>query len=77
MVIIKKLVWECPFCNAETIKVVVRPTVTTIKRTGMRSGKKTQLIRSKGEILILSEECSNCKAKKNDIIKKYKEIGYV
>ncbi|MEM5811604.1 MAG: hypothetical protein QW641_02205 [Candidatus Aenigmatarchaeota archaeon] len=74
---IRKLVWECPFCNAETIKVVIRPTVTVVKRTGMRSGKKTQILKSKGETLVLSERCSNCNKSREEITKKYKEIGYI
>ncbi|MCS7123003.1 MAG: hypothetical protein RMJ17_00270 [Candidatus Aenigmarchaeota archaeon] len=74
---IRKLIWECPFCSAETIKVAIRPTVNIVKRTGMRSGKKTQLIKSSGETIILSEECSNCKKSRKEIMKKYKEIGYI
>ena len=73
----RKEIWECPFCNQETIKVIVRPTVAIVKRTGLRGGRKTQMFRSKGETLILSEKCSNCGKSNEEIVKKYKEIGYV
>lgn len=74
---LRKEIWECPFCNTETIKVAIRPATMLVKRTGMRSGRKTQRIRFKGEIIILSEECSNCKKQRKEIIEKYKEMGYV
>ena len=60
-------IWFCPFCQKQTIKVFYRPSFKkkiTIRGSG-QSGSKA--VRTKPELTILSEKCSNCGKTKSEI----------
>jgi hypothetical protein len=77
MVFLQREVWECPFCEAETIEVVVRPATYVAKRSAVRGGRKTSYHKVRQDVVILSENCSNCGKKKEEIEKKFREMKII
>jgi hypothetical protein len=77
MAFLQKEVWECPFCEVETIEVVVRPTTYVAKRSAVRGGRKTSYHKVGQEVVVLSEACQNCGKKKEEVEKKWKEMGII
>jgi len=75
MPFLQKEIWECPFCEAETIEVLIRPTTYVAKRSAVRGGRKTSYHKVKQEVVVLSEACPNCGKKKDEIEKKWREMG--
>ena len=65
--------WPCPFCGKGIIEVLIRPSVLSAKRTACRAGKSTSLRRTKEEVVVLTEKCSNCGKSKEEIEKKWRE----
>jgi len=77
MVFLQREVWECPFCEAETIEVVVRPATYVAKRSAVRGGRKTSYHKVSQEVVVLSEACQNCGKKKEEVEKKWREMGII
>jgi len=73
MVFIQKETWECPFCGAESIEVMIRPSTYVAKRSAVRGGRKISYHKVREEIVILTENCPNCGKKREEIEKKWKE----
>ena len=77
MPFLQKEVWECPFCEAETIEVLIRPATYVAKRSAVSGGRKTSYHKVNQEVVVLSESCSNCGKKKEEIEKKWREMGII
>lgn len=70
--------WPCPFCNKGTIEVLIRPSVLSAKRSrSAAAGSKISWKRTKEEIVILTEKCSNCGKSREEIEKKWREEGII
>ena len=75
MVFIQRDYWECPFCGQPTIEVLLRPAVFSAKRSASRSGRKITMRKTREEMVILSEKCSNCGKTREEIEKVWKKEG--
>jgi len=75
MTFLQKETWECPFCETESIEVLIRPSTYVAKRSAVRGGRKTSYHKVKQEVVVLSETCSSCGRKKEEIEKKFREMS--
>jgi len=64
MPFLQKEVWECPFCEAETIEVLIRPATYVAKRSAVRGGRKTSYHKVNQEVVVLVNPAPNCGKKK-------------
>jgi hypothetical protein len=68
--------WPCPFCNKETILIRNIKSVTRTYKTSW-GGSKPGIKKSRPQIIIRVEKCSNCNKSTEEIEKKWKEEGYI
>ena len=69
--------WPCPFCENGMIEVVVRPATFSAKRTAVRGGRKTNLVKVKEEVAIVVEECPACHKKAKQIERMWRKQGII
>jgi len=69
----QKLLYPCPFCDKETIEVILRPSYKAAKSSqSAAAGSKTTWRRIDEEIILLSDECSNCGKTAREIERKWR-----
>ncbi len=77
MPFLQKEVWDCPFCEAEAIEVLIRPATYVAKRSAVRGGRKTSYHKVNQEIVVLTEICPSCGRKREEIERKWREMGVI
>ena len=72
MSFIQKEYWPCPFCDKGIIEVLVRPSVYTIKKSwSAAAGSKSKRVKSREEVIIITEKCPVCGKSAKEIKKEW------
>jgi len=68
--------WTCPFCDKGIIEVLVRPSSYKHQRT-YGAGKGSIFEKVSSQVVLLTEECSSCHKKSEQIEKKWREENII
>ena len=66
-------IWTCPFCEKDTIKVLVFPSVRSFKSSKTASLLGKGSFHKSKEVVLFQSNCSNCNKSKEEIEKWYQK----